>query len=104
MPRRDGEIYMLDIKHMDAASRNQRLRETLEGMGLYVLPIFSESDSLRIDYLHVSAQLPSQDGIAQHATSRPIAAPVAGSNIAGNVGTVETSGDNVVDFPPICRQ
>ena len=61
----------MELKHMDVCSRNQRLRETLEGMGLFVLPIFCESDPRQSDYLHVSAVAPSyaRQDIGQRSTS-----------------------------------
>jgi len=96
---------MTDLKHMDVASRNQRLRETLEGMGLFVLPIYCESDPQRIDYMQVSAELPSRvkDG-AQHSASGPVPAPVTRSEVAEVVGAADTSGGSVVNFPSKLRQ
>jgi len=91
---------MHDYKHMDVASRNQRLRETLEGMGLFVNPVFCESDPSRIDYLQVSADLPlSVKQGPKNAASACIPKVVAGANIAGNVGTAKADGNNVVDLP-----
>jgi hypothetical protein len=96
---------MDDPKHMDVGSRNQRLRETLEGMGLFVLPIYSESDSSRIDYLHVSAGLPtySNKSLAETAACGPVVVPVSGAEVAQNVLAPEGQLDNVVNFPPVFR-
>jgi hypothetical protein len=90
-----------DLKHMDIGSRNQRLRETLEGMGLFVLPIYSESDLQRIDYLQVSADLPSyvRKGVAEVASRPSVAVPVPSSDIPRNVRTTESLRDNVVNLP-----
>jgi len=85
---------------MDIGSRNQRLRETLEAMGLFVVPIFCESDPDRIDYMQVSAGLPEcvAKG-AQEPTSRAVAKPVARPKIGENVGASDGPGHNVVDLP-----
>lgn|SRR5512145_1164096 len=92
------------LKHMDIASRNQRLRETLEGMGLFVLPIYSESDPLRIDYMHVSACLPErvQEG-CQQAASATVAHPMSSPQVEDRIGTADGARPNVVDFPAVGR-
>ncbi len=86
---------------MDIASRNQRLRETLESMGLFVLPIFCESDPDRIDYMQVSVSLPTC--IAEHARKQPasprVSEPVTCSEVAESVRPVDSIGDNVIDLP-----
>jgi hypothetical protein len=94
-----------DPKHMDVGSRNRRLRETLEGMGLYVLPIYSESDPSRIDYLHVSAGLPTypSKSLAEPAASSSIVAPVPGTQVTQDVPAPESQLNNVVDFPSVLR-
>jgi hypothetical protein len=98
------KLRQFDLKHMDVASRNQRLREALEGMGLYVLPIFCESDSERIDYMHVSVALPRYvHGVTEIAASSAVAQPVTSSQIEEAVGPVESHGDNVVDLPTVVR-
>ena len=94
---------MTELKHMDIASRNQRLRETLEGMGLFVLPIYSESDPQRIDYMQVSAGLPAYvtKGVTEVPTVRAVAEPVSGSEVVRLVTPTESGGNNVVDFPAV---
>lgn len=89
------------LKHMDIASRNQRLRETLEGMGLFVLPIYSESDPRRIDYIQVSVETPThiRQGVAEIPSGRGVAQVVSGSNVARNVEAAESLGNNVVNLP-----
>jgi hypothetical protein len=95
--------YMTDLKHMDIGSRNQRLRETLEGMGLFVLPIFCESDHGRIDYLQVSVAPPAyaHQRITEAGASRSIVAPVPRPQVAQGVRTAEGSFDNVVQLPSV---
>lgn len=92
---------MSGLKHMDVASRNQRLRETLEGMGLFVLPIFCESDPTRIDYMQVSVDLPThvRQGVAEFTSSPSIAEMVASSNIGGNIPATNGAWNNVIDLP-----
>lgn len=86
---------------MDVASRNQRLREALEGMGLFVEPIFCGSDQQRIDYMLVSVALPSYvtEAGGQEPTSGTVAAPVAGTQVREIVRSTEPQGDNVVKMP-----
>ena len=45
-------------EHMDRWSRNQRLYETLKGMGLYVSPIPDPNDATKIKEMIVAADLP----------------------------------------------
>ena len=94
---------MIELKHMDAASRNQRLRETLEGMGLFVVPIFCESDPTRIDYMQVSVTLPSYvvEDAGQQTAGPRVSTPVTCSKVAESVESVESKGDNVIDLPSI---
>jgi len=42
--------------HMDRWPRNQRLYETLKGMGLYVSPILEPGDPTKIRELMVAAE------------------------------------------------
>ena len=91
---------MNEFRHMDVASRNQRLRETLEGMGLFVMPIYCESDPSRIDYMQVSVTLPT---FVQQGTDNPARAtvptPMPSSDIRGDVGAAKGLWDNVVNLP-----
>lgn len=86
---------------MDVASRNQRLRETLEGMGLFVLPIYSESEPSRIDYMHVSVDLPIyvKQGVGEQATCASVPKVVAGADIRRNIAPTQCLGDNVINLP-----
>jgi hypothetical protein len=93
-----------DLKHMDIGSRNARLRETLEGMGLFVTPIFREDKPDEIDFLHVSAAPPAycfsqHQGGAKLPTSGAVTEPMAGSEIGENVRAAQSTLDNVVLFP-----
>jgi hypothetical protein len=73
---------------MDRWSRNQRLYETLKGMGLFVSPVPEEDDPTKIRYLIVSADLPVAEpqSAAQPPRGRDASRPA-------------THDDNVVDFP-----
>lgn len=94
---------MTDLHHMDIASRNQRLRETLEGMGLFVLPIFCESDPCRIDYMQVSVDLPThvRHGVSENSTSPSVAKMMASTDVGRDVRPSFGDGDNVIHLPPI---
>ena len=86
-------------KHMDVASRNQRLRETLESMGLFVLPVFCEDDPSRIDYMQVSVATPEH--IRKSSSGTAVAHPVPRPQVADVVTPSEGNGNNVVNFPPV---
>lgn len=97
---------MIDLKHMDIGSRNQRLRETLEGFGLFVHPVPKEDDPDTIDYLCVSVVMPddlSKQRLSQSSTIGSVATPMSGTQVAEDIGTTETDGFNVVNFPSISR-
>ena len=93
---------------MDQWSRNQRLYETLKGMGLYVVPIPLEADPERIDHFHVSAGLPaylSATGAHQRGreptASRGVVAPLERPEVELIVRAAERGIDNVAEFPAI---
>ena len=99
------DLPMNKFRHMDVASRNQRLRETLEGMGLFVMPIYCESDPSRIDYMQVSVTLPT---FVQRGTDNPARAIVPtpmprSDDTIGDVGDVGAAkglwNDNVANLP-----
>lgn len=80
-------------EHMDRWTRNQRLYETLKGMGLFVVPIPEADDPSKISQLLVSADLPpdvTRIGV-------PMERPQVGQVIASPVG----EGDNVIHFPTV---
>ena len=57
-------------EHMDRWSRNRRLYETLNGMGLYVSPIPESNDPTRIKEMVVAADLPFEHAAQQSAQVR----------------------------------
>ena len=80
--------------HMDKYSRNQRLFETLVGMGVVCHPIYGPG--MRIEAMYVSADL-----LSQEAAERCVQFPVEGPQVGNVVGPTGLSGNNVVNFPPI---
>lgn len=92
---------MIDLNHMDVASRNQRLRETLEGMGLFVVPVYTTTDPPEIAYLQVAVAKPDYSTLAaEQASGASVALPVASPEVPENIGATDDGGPNVVDFPP----
>src|SRR5262249_34584938 len=96
---------------MDRWSRNQRLYETLKGMGLYVSPIPEPTDPTKIREMVVAADLPFQS-VAEDAAERGVLLAVKGSQVGdvvqsakhpqsseGGCQAAERDGGNVVDFP-----
>ncbi len=83
-------------EHMDRWSRNQRLYETLKGMGLFVIPIPEVSDPSRINHLLVSADKP-----AENSAESGVVAMVQGAKISDPVGPPERARGNVINFPPV---
>ena len=75
--------------HMDRWSRNQRLYETLKGMGLFVSPIPEPDDPTKIRELIVAADLPFAECCPEQATQ---------CGVVGAVKRPEIS--NVVEFHP----
>lgn len=97
-------------ERMDQWSRNDRLYETLKGMGLYVVPIPLESDPSRIDHLHVSAGLPAYLAVApttkrsaEQTTETGVDLAPQGAKIAERVRPPEGGRGNVVNLPAIPR-
>lgn len=81
------------LKHMDVGSRNARLCETLQGMGLFVLPVFAEDDPERLDHMLVSAGLPTlTKQVAKNATSATVAVPVTSSQVAQHIQSAQPAG------------
>ena len=75
--------------HMDRWSRNQRLYETLKGMGLFATPIPEPDDPTKIREIIVSADLPPD-----------VSAPVQRPEVGNVIGAPCSDGDNVINFPP----
>lgn len=86
-------------EHMDQWTRNERLYETLKGMGLYVVPIPLEGDPSRIDHFHVSTGLPAS--LAQQTAETDIHAPMERAKVRDVVRPSPRDGADVVDFPSV---
>lgn len=87
-------------EHMDRWSRNQRLYETLKGMGLFVIPIPDAQNPTKIDRIVVAADLPRNEGCedtAEASVPRAVERPLVGVDIEA----AKCSGSNVVDFPAV---
>lgn len=82
-------------EHMDRWSRNERLYQTLKGMGLFVSPILDERG---IDSLLVSTDLPQKTVPVAEAD---VCAPVERAEIVNGIRSALGHGDNVVDFPTV---
>lgn len=90
----------LSPEHMDRWSRNQRLYETLKGMGLYVVPIPEDHDPAKIRHLVVSADLLVEQPAENAAQSGVV--PEMKRALVGDVVTpAESDGDNVIHFPTV---
>ena len=91
---------MLLPEHMDVWTRNERLYETLRGMGLFVSPIPDIDDPDKIAAVWVSAGLlPQQCGEKPTARSVPLA--VKGSQIAVDIQAAKGRCGNVINLPPM---
>lgn len=93
--------YMSDEPlHMSIRARNQRLYETLLGMGLHVDAVRSATEPDAIDYVIVSAGLlPAAQGVPKSAAIGSVAAAVERTLVREVVASPESRGVNVVDFP-----
>jgi hypothetical protein len=88
-------------EHMDRWSRNQRLYETLKGMGLYVIPIPDSDDPSKIRELRVSAELPLAESVAEHTAQARVVPAVKRPVVGVGVDAAESGRDNVIDFPTV---
>lgn len=86
-------------RHMTVWDRNERLRETLEGLGLYVRPVPDVADPLRIDHLIVSVGLPAVKECPEPTAERSIIPPVEGTDGLAGSGGCESIGGDVINFP-----
>jgi hypothetical protein len=91
---------MLVPEHMDSGSRNERLYETLKGMGLCVVPIPDANDPSRIAQIMVSAELPPP---GEQTTETGVHRAMQGTKVRKVVDSAERRGMNVVDFPSVLR-
>ena len=89
--------------HMDRWTRNERLYQTLLGMGLVVSPIRLSSDPSKIDYLHVSAELPAQSA-SEQASEAGIGLVVERPQIREIIRPAKSDGNGVVVELPTVRR
>jgi hypothetical protein len=87
-------------EHMDRWSRNQRLYETLKGMGLYVSPIPEPGDPTKIREMIVAADLPFEQP-TQCAAEAGVVGVMKRSQVRDVVRPAESVGDNVINFPSV---
>ena len=87
-------------EHMDRWSRNQRLYETLKGMGLYVSPIPESTDPTKIKEMIVAADLPFEHA-AQQTTETGVVDIMQRPKVRDVVRPTDGLGDNVIDFPTV---
>ena len=101
----------LQPEHMQPWTRNQRLYETLKGMGLFVTPVPFKDAPDKINWIQVSAQMPADDladlldrlrpSDQEGLVPRGIGSPMQGAKVADVVAPSPADGENVVDFPPV---
>ncbi|MFZ2103265.1 MAG: hypothetical protein WAU86_22150 [Oricola sp.] len=94
---------MISPEHMNKGVRNLRLYETLKGMGLYVVPIPDENDPDVIAQIVVSAELPFAQRAAEKPTESGVSGTVERAEVGKVVGSTDSSGVNVIDFPTVGR-
>lgn len=95
------EVCVILPEHMDRWSRNQRLYETLKGMGLYIVPIPEKDDPTRINHLVVATDLPFAEKAAEEAAKARILAEMKRTQVREIPAATDSDGDNVVDFPAV---
>ena len=86
---------------MDIGSRNDRLCETLQALGLFVVPVMTAADPTRIAYLKVSVSLPEQ--ATENTAGRTVSSPVASPVVRPVINAAENRGHNVIDLPAVVR-
>ena len=94
-----------DPGHMSVWARNQRLYDTLNGMGLFVLAVMRDDDPTMIDQIIVSAGIPSVilttlEPSSNHVAEADILFPVEGFQVTEAVRSTLSQRNNVVPFPP----
>ena len=93
---------MILPEHMTVWDRNQRLYETLKGMGLHTEVVLCRDDPTKIDQIVVAAAPPTVTLLtAEQAAQLRVDLPAQGPKIGEVVGPTEREGGNVVDFPPV---
>ena len=100
----DEKTEPIPPEHMDRWARNQRLYETLKGMGLFVSPIFDRGDATRIDHILVSVGPPLETATTETA-ERPetgIVTPVERTEVGNIIGPAHPlGGGKVIKFPTV---
>jgi hypothetical protein len=91
---------MILPEHMDIWSRNERLYQTLKGMGLFVSPIPDVSDPLRIAGMVVSAGLVPEDA-AENTAKTGIGLAVERPQVADVIAPAESGRENVINLPAV---
>ena len=87
-------------EHMSVAWRNQRLYDTLKGMGLFTSVVLCRDDPTKIDQIVVSAGLPTVELLtADMCLSAPVGLPLERPEVADVVSPSLGSGSNVINFP-----
>ena len=93
---------MILPEHMTVWDRNQRLYETLKGMGLHTEVVLCRDDPTKIDQIVVAAAPPTVVlQVAEHPAQAGISAPMQRAHVVGGVGTAQRQGDNVISLPTI---
>jgi hypothetical protein len=87
-------------EHRDRWSRNQRLYETLKGMGLYVSPMPEPDDPTKIREMIVAADLPFKHP-AQQPTEPGVSGTMQGPHVRNVIEAAESGGVNVIQFPAV---
>ena len=78
MGKNNNDERLVLPEHMDRWTRNQRLYETLKGMGLFVSPITEPGGPTKIRQMIVSADLPTAEGAAEPGVDPVLKRPKVG--------------------------
>ena len=93
---------MIFPEHMTVWDRNQRLYETLKGMGLFTEVVLCRDDPTKIDQIIVAVASPTVElYTAKSSPSASIFPPVESSEVVEGFPSSSGDGNNVIDFPPV---
>ena len=93
---------MILPEHMTTSDRNQRIYETLKGMGLFTEVVLCRDDPTKIDQIIVAAAQPTEVlQVAENSAPAGVVPPIQGPEISDSVRPAKRGGDNVIDFPPV---
>ena len=91
---------MILPEHMTVWDRNQRLYETLKGMGLHTEVVLCRDDPTKIDQIIVAAAPPTVAlQVAEHTAQAGVSAPMQGAHVVHDVKAAQRQGDNVISLP-----